>query len=458
MMMVSRIMDREYDSATALTFAVLVMLLVNPLVITSIGFQMSVGCVIGILLFQNPISAWILEKLGNPKRKTLRTGIARWFASSVSVSLSALILTAPLSAVYFGTVSLVSILTNLLTLWAVSLAFYGITAVCVISLISIKAAAILAALAAWPMRFVLGMSQAMASLPLAVVYSNSIAISAWLIFVYVLLGAFLLSKERKPLIFSCCAVLGLCLALFLSWTEHSFWDVHFTALDVGQGQCLILHSEGRTYLIDCGGSHDETAANRAADTLLGRGITRLDGIILTHGDRDHAGGLPYLLKRIDADFLMIPAGFPRENLEAVTGGWGGEVIFVDRDLSITMDRGNMTVFGPEIPSDSDENGLCILFENQNCGILITGDRGQLGEMLLLQRERLPDVDLLIAGHHGSKNSTTGGLLERVRPEYVYISVGNNGYGHPARETLLRLEQFGCQVFRTDMQGDLIFRR
>ena len=68
----------------------------------------------------------------------------------------------------------------------------------------------------------------------------------------------------------CSAVLGLCFSLLVSWTEYRFSDTHFTALDVGQGQCMIVHREGRTFLIDCGGSNDEIAANAAADTLLSR--------------------------------------------------------------------------------------------------------------------------------------------------------------------------------------------
>ena len=75
------------------------------------------------------------------------------------------------------------------------------------------------------------------------------------------------------------------------------------------------------------------------------------------------------------------------------------------------------------------------------------------------QKQLPDVDLLIAGHHGSKNSTSQALLETVLPETVFISVGeHNAYGHPAQDTLDRLTAFGCEIYRTDLNGTLIFRR
>ena len=459
LMITAQILDKEYDPPTALAFAVLVMLLKNPLIITSISFQMSVACVMGILLFQPGISRLLTEKLGVPRGKTFKARMLRWFISSVSVSLSATLLTMPVSAYYFGTVSLVSVLTNLLTLWAVSLSFYGIVAVCLLSLIWIKGAAILAAITALPMGYVLWMAKVLSSFPLAAVYTKSVYIVFWIAFVYVLLGIFLMGLSKRPRVLLSCAALGLCLALLASWTEHLFSDTHFTALDVGQGQCLILHHDGKTFLIDCGGTSDKTAANEAAETLLSRGISKVDGIILTHSDRDHSGGVPYLLKRIDAGFLMLPATTAPETANALTGGFSGEVILVEDNLLIGSGSGKITVFSPIFAAETNENSLCILFESENCAILVTGDRSQLGESVLLHENTVPDVDLLIAGHHGSKYSTSEELLTAVSPENVFISVGqDNIYGHPARELLDRLTDFGCEIYRTDNEGTLIFRR
>ena len=452
LMLLSQLIDREYDSPTALAFAGLMMLLENPLVITSISFQMSFACVAGIQLFDAPISGWMMAKLGVPKGKGLTAKLKRWFISSVSISLSAIVLTTPIAAYYFGTVSLVGVLTNLLTLWAVSLSFYGIVAALAVSLLWFPGAAAIAKLASIFMGYVIAVAKLFSALPLAAVYTQSIYIVAWLIFVYVLLLVFLLSKNKYPLVLSCCAAMGLCLALLVSWTEWRLPGIHFTALDVGQGQCLILHTDGKTFLIDCGGSNDEIAANAAADTLLSRGVTHLDGIILTHGDRDHAGGIVYLLERIDSEFIMAP----------ITSGLyfrGQRMISVEEDLIIETESGKITVFGPSFSPDSNENSLCVLFERENCVILVTGDRGRLGEMLLMHDYALPEVDLLIAGHHGSKNSTSEELLSAVSPETVFISVGRqNAYGHPSGETLARLEEFGCLVYRTDLHGNLIFRR
>ena len=452
LMMLAQLIEREYDPPTALAFAALVMLVKNPLVITSISFQMSFACVAGIQLFDAPISGWFIAKLGAPKGKGLRAFVKRWFITSVSISLSAIILTTPISAYYFGTISLVGVLTNLLTLWAVSLSFYGIVVSLLVSLIWIRGAAVIAAGASLAMKYVIFVAKLISAFPLAAVYTASIYIVLWLIFVYILLIVFLRSENRYPLVLSCCAVLGLCLALLVSWTQWRLSDTHFTALDVEQGQCLILHTDGKTFLIDCGGSNDKVAANAAADTLLSRGVTHLDGIILTHGDRDHAGGMEYLLQRISTEFVMVPemesSSFPEQRIIGVAG-----------NLSITTEGAKITIFGSTYAEESNENSLCILFERENCAILVTGDRSWMGELMLMHDHTLPDVDLLIAGHHGSKNSTSEELLTAVSPETVFISVGgDNSYGHPSKETLARLAEFGCTVYRTDIHGNLTFRR
>ena len=128
-------------------------------------------------------------------------------------------------------------------------------------------------------------------------------------------------------------------------------------------------------------------------------------------------------------------------------------------MEISLGESKMTVFGPIYSGSSNENSLCILFESQNCDILITGDRSDFGERMLMRNAQLPDVDLLIAGHHGSKHSTSEELLRTVRPETVIISAGEgNRYGHPHEELLQRLTQFGCTVYRTDLHGTIIYRR
>ena len=454
LMLLALLANREYDGASALSFAVLVILAVNPLAVTSVSLQLSAASVAGIYLFDPGFRKWLVSLFGEVKGRTLKSFLVSWFTGSVSISLSAMVLTTPLSAWYFGTVSLIAPLTNLLVLWVISFVFYGIMGVCLLWLWLPAGASILAKIISLPIRYVLLTAQVMADVPMAAVFTASPYISLWLVFVYLLLLFFLISSNRRPVILSCCACVGLCIALIVSWTEPTLSDVRFTVLDVGQGQCLLFQTEGRSILVDCGGSSDTEAADLAAETLLSQGIAKLDCMILTHFDQDHAGGAAHFLSRMETDLLILPNQYHQPGVYAAA-----QIVYASQDLTLDLGTGILQIYTPRFPGNSNEMSLCILFDTEKCDILVTGDRDGFGERSLLRHGDIPDVDILVAGHHGSKNSTCAELLSAVRPELVCISVGaDNSYGHPAQETLQRLHDYGCTVYRTDQHGTITIRR
>ena len=450
LMLLAMLAEQEYDGPTALSAAALGMLVCNPMVITSVSFQLSAASVAGIFAVSGRIRTWLLARIPGKKGQGLR----RWLAGSVSISLGAQLFTTPLCAWYFGSVSLIGVVTNLLVLWLVSGIFCAVAAVGLLGLAAPGAAAILGGLTAWPIRLVLGIARALAKFPLAAVYTNSVYIVCWLVFLYLLLGVWLLGKSRQPLVLLSCGIIGLCAALCASWLEPQLDGRVLTVLDVGQGQCLLLQDAGRTFLVDCGGDRDAEAADLAAQTLLSQGITRLDGVIVTHMDRDHAGGIGHLLSRVDTDLLVLPPGPPAQPIATQ-----GQVIYAAQDLELAFEDTCIRIFTPMYPGNANENSLCILFDGEKCAILITGDRNAFGERLLLRQRSLPKVDVLIAGHHGAANATCQELLDTVQPDIVCISAGkDNPYGHPAPATLDRLAAQGCQVYRTDQNGNIIIRR
>lgn len=294
-------------------------------------------------------------------------------------------------------------------------------------------------------------------LPVSAVYTASIYIVAWLIFVYVILFIYRRCKKKHPIILICCLLLGLVGALGLSWLEPRTDNYRITAVDVGQGQCLILQYNGENYMVDCGGDSDGIAATRAMQLLLSQGIFRLDGLIITHYDADHAGGAEQLLSRIPAERIYLPVFDGESKIrDSLTAKYRDRICWVDAGYNLKS--ANITIFSSENREDENDCSLCVLFQPENCDILITGDRSASGEQDLLKSEDIPDLEILIAGHHGANTSTSWALLTKTRPEVVIISVGaDNRYGHPDRETLGRLELFGCQVYRTDLEGTIIFR-
>lgn len=460
LMILAMLFKREYDPPTALSFSVIVMLLWNPLTVTSVSFQLSVGCMVGIFLFCQKLNDHILKLLRCPKGKSLRSTLIRWIAGSVSVTLSAMAVTTPFSAIYFGTVSIGGIVTNLLALWVISFIFYGIMLICVLGAVWLPLGTVAAWLVSWPIRYVLLVAGWIARIPVAAVYTCSSYIVIWLILCYALFIWMLLGRGKRLWLTASCIVVALAVSVFAAWLEPKLDSFRVTVMDVGQGQCILLQSDGRHYLVDCGGDDPKIAADTAAAQLLSQGVSRLDGIILTHYDADHAAGVPYLLSRVKADKLYLPDipddtdiknRLAKDHAEAVE--------WVRNKTELTGNWGKLTLMPGKIRQDENESSLCILFQAEECDILITGDRNAVGERMLLQQYALPELELLIAGHHGAGTATGFELLSVTRPGVVAISVGkDNYYGHPTPELLERLTDFGCSIVRTDRDGTIIFRR
>ena len=460
LMILAILFKKEYDPPTALSFAVLVMLLINPLTITSVSFQLSVGCMIGIFLFCRRITDYLLRVMGSPKGMGRKARLMRWFAGSIAVTLSAMSVTTPLSAFYFGTVSIIGVLTNLVTLWVISFVFYGIMLACLLGTIWLPAGRFVARIVSWAGRYVLMVSKVFAALPLASVYTCSIYILLWLVFCYILLAVLFLSKNRRPAVFASCIVIGLLLSVATSYVEPWLDSMRITVMDVGQGQAILLQSSGKYYLVDCGGNDPERAADTVSQVLLSQGIFRLDGVIVTHYDTDHAGGVGHLLSRVKADTLYLP-DIPDESKirKSLETGFSENIRWVRDINTLSGGWGTLTMIPGKEVADENERSLCILFQAENCDILITGDRSSAGERALLEKVDLPELELLVVGHHGAKSSTCFELLSKTKPKAAVICVGaDNPYGHPSDEVLERLETFGCQFWRTDLDGMIIFRR
>ena len=187
------------------------------------------------------------------------------------------------------------------------------------------------------------------------------------------------------------------------------------------------------------------------------GIFRLDGVILTHYDRDHAGGVEYLLSRVETEVLYLPDCMDSEGY-SVSLQSRNEAMLIEEHTQIMFGDASITLITTDFGTTNNESGLCVLFQRLDCDILITGDRNAYAERDLLRQIDISDLEVLIVGHHGSKTSTCVELLEAGTPEIAIISVGENNYGHPTKEVLDRLEQYNCRIYRTDENGTIIYRR
>ena len=458
LMLIALALNKEYDPPTSLAFAVLTMLIVNPITIVSVSFQLSVGCLIGIFLLFERLNGYIARLLRIPKGKSLRAKISRWFVSSVSITISTFVTTTPLSAMYFGTISIVGILTNLLTLWVVSFIFCGIVATILAGLLWHSLATAIAWGVSIPMRYVLFIARILADIPVAAVYTKSIYIVIWLFACYGLIVGMVFLKKKYPQVMAGCVSGLLVLAIAASWLEPRLDNYRVTVFDVGEGQSILIQYTGMHYLIDCGGDSNTVAADTVSQSLLSQGITHLDGIIITHYDKDHAGGIPNLLTSISVDTMYLPDVEDESGLREVLSKSNCGIEWITETKRISFSELVFTMIPGEHETIENERSMCILCQIESYDILITGDRSETGERALLKKVDLPEVNTLIVGHHGSGTSTSLELLEKVKPDVAVISVGKgNYYGHPAEDVLYRLRLFECSIWRTDRDGTVVIR-
>lgn len=445
---------RERDFPTSLFMALGILMMENPWCILNWGLQLSFLSVIGIELFCHRILTFLLgqRKIKNKRLRKLRRGIF----SSVAVSLSAMVMTMPLMALYFGFISLISPLTNILTGTVISICFGGSLITALIGLIFPPAAKILAWILSWGFRYVNLIAGTMAKVPFAQLYTRTFYGVIWLILLYFMI--FLIArKNSRKIIPICCMLSSLAVCTFFIVLEGLTPAI--TALDVGQGQCLLLQSGGgSTVMVDCGGNNGN-AGDVAADHLSSVGETDLDLLILTHYDEDHVGGVTELMQRIHVEKIAMPDidHSRRDEITAMALRTKTEIYFIRTDTEAEFGQGTIEIFAPLDYEESNESGLSILAQTGDLTILITGDMEADSEKKLLSQKDIPDIDILIAGHHGSKNSTCEALLEQTRPECVIISVGDNSYGHPTTEAIERITAIGADILRTDLSGTITIR-
>lgn len=454
LLLVAPLLGRENDGPTALSFALMVLLAQNPYAAASVGLQLSFASVAGLMLFSGRLYDWGWARL---RWKNFAT---RFVWASLTTTIGALALTTPLLAYYFGGVSLVAPLSNLLALWAVSLVFLGGLIAGTLAVLSPALAWPVAVLTALPARYLVWLIPLLARVPFASIALESPYLRAWLVFAY---GLFLLvlawrGSGRRPVVPAACCTVTLCAALMLTSMTYRAGDLTVTVLNVGQGQSVVLRVGERTALVDCGGNGGRSAGDLAADYLQTRGVATLDLLVLTHCHTDHADGVMELLERIPVGALALPAVREpsplQEEIVALAEAKRTQIVLVDEDLALPLDSAALTLYAPLGAGEANEEGLTLLCQSGAFSALFTGDMDATVEKRLVKYGDLPDVDLLMAGHHGSKSSTSAPLLEAVTPEVVTVSAGYNTYGHPNPATLARIAGAGAALYRTDLQGNI----
>ncbi len=227
-------------------------------------------------------------------------------------------------------------------------------------------------------------------------------------------------------------------------------------LNVGQADAMLLENDGKYMLIDAGNNADGKNLVKYFNEL---GIKKFEYVIATHAHEDHIGGMDDIINSFKVDKFYMP--------DAVTTSKTFEDLLTaleNNDVSVDVPLiGDIFIFGGckfEVlyigneSEDLNDTSIVIRGLYGDTSFLFTGDATSKVEKILLDKNIKSDV--LKVGHHGSQFSTTVNFINKVLPKYAIISVGkDNSYGHPRKETIVKLTDRGATVYRTDKDGTII---
>lgn len=229
-------------------------------------------------------------------------------------------------------------------------------------------------------------------------------------------------------------------------------------LNVGQADCALLSTNGHYMVIDGGNNGD-------ADTILsyleGQGVEKLDAVVGTHPHEDHIGSLDAIINHFDVDAVYMPkimhTSKTFEDVLDAVANKGLKIKSPSPGDTIDFNGLEIEVLGPQREyKDFNNNSIVLKVNAGETAFLFTGDEEETAEKDILQADYDLQADVLKVGHHGSSTSSSQAFLQAVKPKYAVISVGvGNSYHHPEEEALQRLQSIGAEIYRTDLQGNIV---
>lgn len=478
--MLAGLLKRRKSVLAALSLCAFALLGLSPHIAFSLGFELSVLAVLGLVLFSPLVQAWMQRLLPCRMQK---------LAEPVAATLAATLMTLPLTIPQFAQLPLVSPLANVLAAPLVTAALcVGMLGIVMMPLcapigsVVLGAASMIASASSILVRLLADLPGACipldaAALPLGVTCACSAALLwakwplpdpesdsiSWKGSVSKARG----SHARVMTTLVVIALVTVCAVAFpsvLGAGNPLRRDAsRIVMLDVGQGDGMLIESKGACMLVDTGEDGEQLLRQ-----LARQGITHLDAVLITHKDADHAGALKELAGVVGVGHVYVHADlidqdFERSVLDAarwVTNGRGAEGVRAGDRMGIGEFA--LTVLAPREGGQSRNEDSLVSLVEYDCACdgsieargFLTGDAES--DAVASVVSRVGDVDFLKVAHHGSTGGLTDEQLSTLSPELALISVGaENRYGHPTGSTLKQLEKCGSRVYRTDRQGAII---
>ena len=493
-MLISKIVYRKNDIWTSMGLSLLIILFYNPYLILDLGMQLSYGGTIGIVLFQRDILKFLEEKMLNmQKNKFFINKLIKPIIEIISITISAQIIIIPIIIYSINTLNIYFLISNIF----VGVIIEPLTILCFILLISIFINNSLSTFIAYFVNMgikILNFCAKIGDLPYSKIYfptpNLSIVIFSFAISFFVLMffknyyaknknatqirlrNLVALFKYRIRQINRKFFIVLFILSIFFMYVLKlipSDLKVHF--IDVGQGDAtFIITPNNSTILIDGGGnltSSFDVGENTLIPYILDRGFSSIDFVMISHFDYDHVGGILSLLENLEVKKIIISKQYEMtdnyEKFLEIVCNKNIDIILVGAGDKINIEKN--LYFDILWPSKDfitenaiNNNAIVAKMVYGKFNMLFTGDIEEIAEKEILKNydKKVLNAVVLKVAHHGSKTSSTEEFLENVNPKIALIGVGkNNNFGHPSGEVLYRLQEHNVQLYRTDLNGEII---
>ena len=249
------------------------------------------------------------------------------------------------------------------------------------------------------------------------------------------------------------------ITLLVGCGKKDLLSIHI--IDVGQGDSILIQTPKNTNILVDGGNEDSSLI--ISKFIKSKKAKNLDLVIATHPDTDHIGSLDTVINKFKVSKLYLPNKNTNNdsyyNLIQACNKKNIKPQYLSKgDIINLEDNLKLTILNPSYThEDSNSNSIVFKLDYKNKSFLFTGDATKENEIEMINNFNLNDIDFLKVAHHGSKNSSTEEFLKSTTPDLAAISCGyDNTYGHPHKDTLLRLAQVNTKVYRTDKQGHISF--
>lgn len=449
----------------AISLALMFYLLLSPMVIFDIGFQLSFTVSTAIILSATTIFT------------RCQSNFSRMIATSLTSQLAAL----PFLLYHYFEISFISILANLLYIPLFSFVYLpGVYILFILQIVLGRLPVFLTVVMVKIISLSDELIDQLANFPFAR-YTPGRPGPITLVIYFFALAVFFIKWEKKnhPSNKYQFVLLLLFLLSFQGISNKFTPFGEVTMIDVGQGDSIFIHLPfGRgNYLIDTGGILNyaeeewkkrsrpyEVGRDVVVPFLKSKGITVIDKLILTHGDTDHIGGALSIISELNVKQILMPSVVSLSETETHIVGEakkrGIPVLMVSEGNGWEKMDSRFYVLSPEKNFKGERNRGSLTLFAQIGGLtwFFGGDLDQEGEKEIIKKYPNLTIDVLKAGHHGSKTSSAEDFIKQVHPSIALISVGEkNRFGHPNTETLERLQRANIKIFRTDRQGAITYQ-